>query len=151
MRYQMHGADRESGKPSERMIEATDESDARAQASSLGLMVETFAVVADADADETKGRYTVRVLSTSVDNGQEGASTIRSRLEGLLNSLAVEGWEFVSVQSVPAITLAGHHGRGRITADNVAADVCLAVFRRERQQAPQARTRADVGKQPAPK
>src|SRR3954464_8845893 len=98
MRYQVHGADNESGMPAERVIEATDETDARAQASSLGLMVETL--VALADADETKGRYTVRVLSTSVNNGQEGASTIRSRLEGLLNSLAAEGWEFVSVQSV---------------------------------------------------
>ena len=40
-------ADRVSGKPAERLIDAADESDARAQASSLGLMVETFAVVAD--------------------------------------------------------------------------------------------------------
>ena len=72
----------------------------------------------------------------SVNNGQDGASTIRSRLEDLLNSLAAEGWEFDSLQSVAAITLAGHHGRGRITADNVAADVCLAVFRREAQHVP---------------
>jgi len=134
MRYQVHGADGESGKPTEQMIEATDESDARAQASRMGLMVETLALVGD--TGDTAGRYAVRVLSTSVDNGQEGASTIRSRLEGLLNSLAAEGWEFVSVQSVTALTMAGHHGRGRITAENVPADVCLAVFRRERQQAP---------------
>jgi hypothetical protein len=134
MRYLVRGADRSSGKPTEQTIEASDESDARAQASSRGLMVETLAALAD--ADEATGRYTVRVLSTSVDNGQEGASTIRSRLEAMLNSLAAEGWEFVSVQSVPAITLAGHHGRGRITADNVPANVCLAVFRRETHQAP---------------
>jgi hypothetical protein len=123
----------------ERVIEASDESDARVQASSFGLMVETVAMLAD--ASETTGRYTVRVLSTSVDHGQEGAPAIRSRLEAMLNSLAAEGWEFVSVQSVPAITLAGHHSRGRITADNVPADVCLAVFRRETQHA----SRADTG------
>jgi hypothetical protein len=131
MRYQVRGADRESGKPAERVIEATDESDGRAQASSSGLMIETLAVLADAGG--TTGPYAVRVLSTAVDHGQDGASTIRSRLEAMLNSLAAEGWQFVSVQSVPALTLAGHHGRGRITADNVPADVCLAVFRREMQ------------------
>jgi hypothetical protein len=135
MRYQVRGADRESGKPAEQVIEASNESDARAQASSCGLMVETLGVLAD--AGKTTDRYAVRVLSTSVDHGQEEASTIRSRLEAMLNSLAAEGWEFVSVQSVPAVTLAGHHGRGRITAENVPADVCLAVFRRETQHASQ--------------
>jgi hypothetical protein len=93
-------------------------------------MVETLAVLADADAGEATGPYAVRILNTSVENGQQGASIIRSRLESMLNSFAAEGWEFVSVQSVPALTLAGHHGRGRITAENVPADVCLAVFRR---------------------
>jgi hypothetical protein len=131
MRFQVRGADRESGKAAERVIEATDESDARAQASSSGLMIETIAALAD--AGETAGRYAVRVLSTSVDHGEDGPSIIRSRLEAMLNSRAAEGWEFVSVQSMPAITLAGHHGRGRITAENVPADLCLAVFRRETQ------------------
>ena len=56
---------------------------------------------------------------------------VSSRLEAMLNSAAAEGWEFVSVQSMPAITLAGHHGRGRITAENVPADVCLVAFRRK--------------------
>ena len=134
MRYQIRGADRESGKSAEQVVEAIDESDARAKASSSGLMVETLVVLAD--VGETTGWYAVRVLSTSVDHGEDGASTIRSRLEAMLNSLAAEGWEFVSVQSVPALTLAGHHGRGRITADNVPADVCLAVFRRATQPAP---------------
>jgi hypothetical protein len=139
MRFQVRGADRESGKPAERVIEATDESDARAQASNAGLMIETLAVLADADAHAggMMGRYAVRVLSTSVDHGRDGPSIIGSRLEAMLNSLAAEGWEFVSVQSMPAITLAGHHGRGRITADNVPADLCLAVFRRETQPARQ--------------
>jgi hypothetical protein len=136
MRYQVNGADRETGKPAEKVIEAADESDARAQASEAGLMIETIRAAAAApggaadNAAQTSGPYPVRVLSTTVDNGQAGASTVRARLEGMLNSLAAEGWQFVSVQSVPAITLAGHHGRGRITAENVPADVCLAVFRR---------------------
>jgi hypothetical protein len=147
MRFQLRGVDRESGKLAERVIEATDESAARAQASSFGLMIETLAVIPD--TGETTGRYTVRVLSTSVDHGQEGASSIRSRLEAMLNSLATEGWEFVSVQSVPALTLAGHHGRGRITAENVPADVCLAVFRREKEHTPERPARADAGARPA--
>jgi hypothetical protein len=137
MRFRVRGADGESGKSAERVIEAADESDARARASSLGLMVETIDVIADGGdggggggGGGTTGSYAVRVLNTSVDHGQDGASAIRSRLEELLNSLAADGWEFVSVQSVPALTLAGHHGRGRITAENVPADVCLAVFRR---------------------
>jgi hypothetical protein len=128
MRYQVRGADRESGTPAERVIEAQDESDARAQASGLGLMVESLAVVND--SGRSSGRYAVRVLSTSVEHGQDGASAIGLRLEAMLNSLAAEGWEFVSVQSVPAVTRAGHHSRGRITAEDVPADLCLAVFQR---------------------
>jgi hypothetical protein len=135
MRYQVSGADRESGKPADRVIEAPDESDARAQASSSGLMIETLAVLpggggGNGGGGETTGPYAVRVLSTAVEHGQDSASILRARLESMLNTLAGDGWEFVSVQSVPALTIAGHHGRGRITAENVPADVCLAVFRR---------------------
>ena len=50
----------------------------------------------------------------------------------MLNAMARDGWEFVSVQSMPALTLAGHARGGRISGADVAADVSLAVFRRAR-------------------
>ena len=48
----------------------------------------------------------------------------------MLNWLDGDGRDFVSVQSVPALAIAGPNSRGRITSENVAANVCLAVFRR---------------------
>jgi hypothetical protein len=94
------------------------------------MLVETLAAIVPDVAGRTC--YAVRVLSTAVDRGEAGAAVISSRLEALLNELASDGWEFVSVQSVPALTIASHFGRGRISSEDVPADVCLAVFRRDR-------------------
>lgn len=128
MQFRIRGADRDTGAALERLVDAPDEAAARAQASGTGLMVETLtAVTANAVA-----AYAVRLLTTVVENGQDGAAVIRAQLEMMLNSMAGEGWEFVSVQSVPALTLAGHGRGGRISGSDVAADVSLAVFRRAR-------------------
>ena len=128
MRYRVRGADRDSGAAVERVIEASDESDVRARASAAGLMVETLAVVAEATSRPPT--FAVRVLSTVVDSGAEGIDVMRARLETMLNELAGDGWEFVSVQSIPALTLASHRGTSRISGEDVASNVCLAVFRR---------------------
>jgi hypothetical protein len=126
MQFRIRGADRDSGVTTERVIEARDEAAARVQASGSGLMVETLTAL-----DLNVGlAYAVRVLTTVVDNGQDGAAVIQSQLEQMLNRMAQEGWDFVSVQTVPALTRAGHGRGGRISGEDIAADVSLAVFRR---------------------
>jgi hypothetical protein len=126
MKFRIGGADRDTGLPTERVIDARDEADARVQASDTGLLVETLtAVVVNAGP-----AYAVRILTTVVENGQNSAAAIQLQLEQMLNGMAHEGWEFVSVQTVPALTRAGHGRGGRISGEDVAANVSLAVFRR---------------------
>jgi hypothetical protein len=47
-----------------------------------------------------------------------------------LNDMAAQGWQFVSVETVPVMTLAGSGGSRRISGEDVAANVSMAVFRR---------------------
>ena len=125
MRYRVRGADRDSGAAVERVIDAPDEAAARVQAGAAGLMVETLTALTGGAVPG----YAVRVLAASVPHGQDGAEAIRATLEKLLNAMAAQGWEFVSVQTVPTLILARQGHTGRVSGADVPANVSLAVFR----------------------
>ena len=129
MQFRVRGADRTTGAAVESVIDAPDEDAARAQASSAGLMIET---IAELPPPAVPAVYAVRLLTTVIEHGVGGQVVIRSRLETLLNEMASEGWEFVAVETVRSKTIAGHSGTGRISGDDVTADVSLVVFRRAR-------------------
>jgi hypothetical protein len=129
MQYRVRGADRTTGSAVESVFDAADEHGARAQASTAGLMVET---IAELPPPAAPAPYAVRLLTTVIDHGGGGQVVIRSKLETLLNEMAAEGWEFVAVETVRAKTIAGHSGTGRISGEDVTADVSLVVFRRAR-------------------
>ena len=125
MRYIVKGADRTSGAAVEQDIEAPDETAARALASTAGLMVE--AIVASADVVPA---YVVRVLNTVIDKGHDLHAAMGAQLQKVLNDMAGKGWDFVSVATVPALSRSAHGGTSRITGEDVAQHVSMAVFRR---------------------
>ena len=124
MRYLVMGADRTSGAPIQRDIEAPDEHSARELASTAGLMVETI-VAADG-----LSAYAVRVLNTVVERGQDVPATTSTQLQNVLNDMAAKGWDFVSVATVPTLSRSAHGGTSRITGTDLAEHVSMAVFRR---------------------
>ena len=143
MQYRLRGEDHDTGSPVDTVIDAPDEAGARNQASSAGLMVETLAEVATASATAaTTAAYAVQLLATVSEHGLGGPSLLRSKLETMLNEMAGQGWEFVAVETVPAKTLAGSGGRGRISGEDVVAEVSLVVFRRASPASPMPATNA---------
>jgi hypothetical protein len=129
MQYRVRGADRDTGSAVESVIDAPDEAGARGQASSAGLMIET---ITELPPPAVPAAYAVKLLTTVIDHGSGGQVVIRSKLETMLNEMAAEGWDFVAVETVHSKTLAGHGGKGRISGEDVTADVSLVVFRRAR-------------------